>query len=118
MAKAVGYEIVEFYQQGWPDKHYVDDCDLDVTEDGKIVPSFDSPLYRERDNPEQPLDEKYELNRFGVIIHEDSGEHQDFAYFFNKWKKAKETATIVVTVPKSRFDEIVERMKAEGYKIA
>lgn len=97
MAKALGAEIVEFYLNGWPEGHYVDDSELTITDDRRIMPIDSS----EKDKSSGfPLSDRFELSKFGVIISEaDSSKIYDFAYFFNRWKKNRNVVTLVVEIP-------------------
>jgi hypothetical protein len=99
MAKALGSEIVEFYLNGWPKGYFVDDSELTVTDDRRIMPGDCS----EKDRSAGfPLSDRFELSKFGVIIsEEDSSQIYDFAYFFNRWRKDRDIVTLVAEMPKA-----------------
>ena len=99
MAKALGSEIVEFYLNGWPKGHYVDDGNLTVTDDRRIMPHDCSEKDR---SAGAPLSDRFELSDFGIIIsEEDSSRIYDFAYFFNRWRKDRNVVTLVVEMPRT-----------------
>ena len=112
MAKATGYEIVDFYSNGWPEGYYSDESELSVTDSGEIVveggPENQTGL---------PLAEKYDLSRFGCIISEKGDVATDFSYFFNRWKRHQTTTTIVVQVAKSDEAGFRDLMKINAIKI-
>lgn len=112
MAKALGLgsEIVDFYDNGWPDNYHNDDSELTIV-DGKIIMEDGPP-------GDFPLNEKYELYRFGVIIADDYGVTRDFSYFFNKWKKAKTTITMVIEIPRVQEANIRLLLEGAGIKIS
>jgi hypothetical protein len=114
MAKAYGYEIVDFFRNAWPEKHFVDDTSLTIAgETGSQI--FDGE--DEHCTRPLPLDEKYDLDRFGVILHEDTGEGESLERFFLRWKRRKSVATLQVDVPREQLAEATEKIKALGYKI-
>ena len=99
MAKALGAEIVEFYLNGWPKGHYVDDGNLTVTDDRRIMPHDCGEKDR---SAGASLSDRFELSDFGVIIsEEDSSRIYDFAYFFNRWRKDRDVVTLVVEMPRT-----------------
>jgi hypothetical protein len=115
MAKALGSDIVDFYRNGWPKGFYCDESNLVVTDEGQIVPES-APVATDGDYS-VPLEDKYELDDFGVIINEKTGAHFDFSHFFNKWKKARSVVSLIVEVPISKEDEITGLLKTAGCKI-
>ena len=40
-----------------------------------------------------------------------------FSTMFNKWNKARTTATLIVDVPKDRLDEAKQAIAALGFKV-
>jgi hypothetical protein len=110
MVSALGSEIVDFYENGWPEGNHNDDSELTIV-DGKIIMEDGPP-------GDFPLTEKYELYRFGVIIADDYGVTRDFSYFFNRWKKAKTTVSILIEVPRAQEEEVRKILKGRGIKVA
>ena len=108
MAKATGAEITEFWQHGFPDGYYSDDCETEVMDDkGECVlePS-----------------EKYDLGSFGNLYPDNwaGGDHDaiiSFSSAFARWKKAKTTETLIVEVPKSEVESFKQLAALHKYKI-
>lgn len=112
MAKAVGYEIVEFCQKGWPEGYFSDESILTATDDGKIVRSNGND-----NDPSLPLTDLFDLSDFGAIISETTDDSHGFAYFFNKWKKAKTTITLVIQYDKERDSLIRAALEMNKVKV-
>lgn len=112
MTKAIGSEIVDFYNNGWPDGYYSDDSELSVTDDGQIVREDG-----DSNSGSLPLTDKYDLVRFGWIFSEKGLEARNFSYFFNKWKKAKTTMTLVIEISKDKEQAVRDLLAAADIKV-
>lgn len=107
---ALGRDIKEFWDNGFPEGYYSDDAEIQVEDDAGHCPL--------------DLDVKYDLNRFGVLIPEgnamagEQGDPISFASAFKRWFKEQTTVTLLVTVPKEKADEARAKLKELGYIIA
>jgi len=106
--KILGADIVEFFEEPWPDGYYVDDSNKTVI-DGNIFADDDGLLK----NP-LPLDQKYELSDFGEQQNEDG---PSLTTMFSKWKKSRTTVTLVVEVPKELEQEVRDKLTVKGVKV-
>lgn len=99
MPKALGSELTDFYENGFPEGYFHEDYDESIDPDN-FVPT-----------------QKYELNDLGWIIKDDGTEEVSFASAFRKWKKQQTTTVILVEVPKE--DELTAKVKIKqlGYKV-
>ena len=106
MAKATGAEIWDFWQHGWPEKYYTDESEIEVENDDNVC-LLD-------------LNKLYDLNLFGVVVPDRGiGGARSFAYHFNKWKKNKDTVTIVLTVDKAEVEFVTHTLSLlKGVKIS
>lgn len=103
--KALGSDIVAFFNSEWPEDDYVDECSLSV--DGeKIV--------KEDGTGDFPLSEKYELQSFGEIYRENSDHVRSLDSAFRKWAKARTTVTMIVEVPKDKEEDIRAILRNAG----
>lgn len=103
MAKALGVDIVDFYQNGWPVGYYNDDHEL---------AEIEGALYTE-DGEKLDLHAEYDLRKFGMIIDDkDHAISKPFAHFFQKWLAAKSTRRITIEVPVERVDEVLAQLKS------
>lgn len=115
MPKALGAEIVEFYLNGWPEKHFVDDSILSVTDDRRII---HSDADNERTATGLPLTDRFDLSDFGVIIsEEDTSKIYDFSYFFNRWRKQRDTVMLLVEVTIALEDKVRKAIERAGAKV-
>lgn len=110
--KALGAEIKQFWDE-WPpgDSWYLDELDMDTpieATDGTCL---------------LMLDEKYDLDGFGVITWQGSGDppkeapvrgdhYVPFGTWFRVWKKSRTSKAFFVTVPNADVEEF-RRLCAE-----
>lgn len=108
MAKALGADIIDFYNNGWPDGWYHDDNSIDVEDNGEGLDIV------------QP-DQQYDLDDLGVLVKDNDpmGATPDmsFSTAFNRWKKDRDVDTIVVLVPKDKAKDFRAEMKTRGLKV-
>lgn len=112
MTKALGKDINEFYNNHFPEGHYIDD----FTEDyGDFLEKY----LDDQGNLCLPLTEKFELNAFGIIIPEGSNSDNgtSFSSCFKRWLKQQKTATILVEVAVGDKEWAVERLKTLGWRV-
>jgi len=110
MAKALGAEIMEFYDHHWPQGYYHDDSQIEFHDQNPPPEATDDIWILE---PET----KYDLEQCGVLISEKDGEAIDFALAFNRWKRTRDVAILAVHVPKAREQEIRDYLKLQGCKV-
>lgn len=105
MAKALGAEILDFYQNGWPDGYYIDDYEIDPDEPDSIEPT-----------------KKYDLDDFGCLYRHDEvyagADAISFASAFQKWKRTRTHLTFMVNIPKEHEDAFKEFIKMIKGKIS
>lgn len=103
--KALGKDIKDFYETGFPEGYYHDDNELETHDD--------------KGGWALALDEKHDLSKLGYIIDEKSiSDVRSFQSVFAKWLKARDTVTLIVTVPRDMEQTAREQLKAEGYTVA
>lgn len=109
--KATGAEITEFWRE-WPpgDDWYIDDG-IEVTD--------------EHDRPLLDPEKKYDVQDLGVLIWQGqepgpkgSEEGVPVERVFAKWRKARTSQTLVVTVPNEAVDEFKALCKQRGWRVA
>lgn len=99
--KAIGAEIIEFYNNHFPDGYYHDDYDESIDMDNL--------------NPNQ----KYELNDLGYIISdEDPSNERTFSSVFRRWQKKQTHVTLLVSVPREQIEAAKKDIKALGYLVS
>jgi len=106
--KALGAEIWDFWQNGWPEGYYIDDTEIEAEDD--------------KGNCLLDLAAKYDLAEFGVLCPDGTQaermrEAERFSYFFSKWKKAQTKETLVIEVDKSKTEQIKAQLKEMGIKV-
>jgi hypothetical protein len=108
MIKTTGAEFWRFYHDDifWPDGSYHDDSLVRVN--GEEVEDYT------RDSI--PDDAKIEIEA-GVVVFED-GDEVSLESHFKKWRKAQNTASIVVECPKDKLDAVKAAIKASGGRVA
>jgi hypothetical protein len=112
MAKVIGADIVAFFDSEWPEEWYVDDGTLTCFE-GKIINDADRNTYEGL-----PLSDKYDLAEFGELMSSSQvTEPPSLATFFNRWKKAQTTVTLLVDVPKEEREQALVVFAARGWKV-
>jgi len=111
--KVLGSEIVEFHTTAWPEGHYCDESVLTVMDDGRILRDEDS----DDSQPGLPLTDKYDLADFGMIINEKTNEYFEFSHFFNAWKKARTTLTLVVSLDREAESSFRSWCATNGVKL-
>lgn len=104
MAKALGSDIVAFFNSDWKEDWYVEDGPLDVVGD-KIIRESDSDSALSL-----PLTEKYDLNDFGALCSFGS-EPPTLSSFFNRWRKEQTTTTLIVEVDKTEEESVRKLFK-------
>jgi len=101
--KALGIEIKEFLEDGFPEGFELDfdgtpdeELDLDNLEDNKL----------------------YELSsdNFGLLVDE-NGDRKTFSQAFSAWKRKRNVSYLLVEVPKNKLDEAKTKIIELGYKI-
>lgn len=102
---ALGREIRDFYDHGFPEEYYHDDSEITLDDEGRWL-----------------LEDyvKYDLRKLGSIFHHsDWRDCKTFESAFKEWtkKKSKITATLLVEVPLGDKDKAIEAIKALGYKV-
>lgn len=98
--KALGSEITEFYQTGWPDGYYHDDGPEIITPDDR--PALDPAT-------------RYDLREFGVLINESNPEDcVSFSSALTRWRRSQTSDLILVRVPKDRVVEFRSILKGLG----
>ena len=106
MPKALGKDINEFYNNHLPENCYIDD-------DAGWIEDF---------NNEDGLclvpTEKYEINDFGWIFDDNTGENiGKFSTVFKKWLQHQTTVTLAIEVPKEKEEEVRQKLKELGIKV-
>jgi hypothetical protein len=109
MAKALGVDIVAFFDSEWPEGWYVDDSVLSCSEGGIFSDDNDSVSL--------PLSDKYNLEEFGYLCSGTGEAGISLTTFFNRWKKEKTTDTMIVEVPKKDRDDAIKLFESNGYKV-
>jgi hypothetical protein len=97
--KALGKDIIEFYDNHFPANHYHDENELEThNDDGtwSLKPEV-----------------KYELKDLGLIICESGWpvESMTFQTAFKKWDNTRSTVTFLLTVPKDKEQEVRDLFK-------
>ena len=110
MAKALGAEIMEFYDHHWPEGYYHDDNQIEF-HDQNPPPGTTDDIWI--------LDSaaKYDLEECGVLVAEEDGEAIAFSAAFNHWKRTRDIAILAVHVPKAQEQEIRDYLKSKGCKV-
>ena len=92
--KASGHDIVAFFTSEWPEHYYVDDSELTACEDGIFAGEDVTNLL--------PLEDKYELDRFGFLCSTEGPDAKvpSLATYFKRWNLARTHITISITLPK------------------
>ncbi len=106
ITKALGRDIKDFFDNGWPKGFYVDDYTLSVYEEDGITCALD-------------LNEKYAVNQFGYLFPDggDTGKEISFQTAFNKWLASRDFDTITIRVAKADKETITANLKTLGYQI-
>lgn len=102
--KALGADIVRFFNSEWPEDWYVDDSTMSV--DGERIVT-------DENSKEMPITEMYELSDFGFLC----GAKVSLETFYSRWEKAQKTVMLLVKVPKEKEKDFRDILKLGGYKI-
>lgn len=85
MARVLGKDILDFFDNHWPEGYYYDDYTVDI----------------ENVN----VSEKYNLADFGILVNEiNVGDTITFTKAFNNWFKKKDITTLIFIVPNGKVD--------------
>ena len=109
MAKALGADIIDFYDNHWPEGYYHEDNEIEF-HDQKASPVKDPIWVLEPDV-------KYDLDKCGVLVDEKTNDAVEFSYFFNKYLRNKDGKTLVVYVPNANATEVKAMLKKYGCKL-
>ena len=117
MAKLTGHEILAFFSADWPSNYYVDDCELSAITgptmdvgNGVNTPG----IYDEEKDPNLqsplPLDDKYDLSRFGVLCDANNGglklARKTLQGFYLQWNQEQSTVAITLRVDKDQEADV------------
>lgn len=106
MAKALGREIKNFWENAWPEDYFHDDSVINITNDnGDVI---------------LDLTKEYDLADCGWLIHNSIGKGMSpisFEEAFLTWKNEQTVAYIQVEVQKDNLQEAKEKIEMLGYKV-
>lgn len=100
--KALGADIVRFFNSVWPEDYYVDESVMSVV---------DEEILTDEGNRSLPVTEMYDLNDFGYLC---GAGDLPLTTFYSRWKKSQSTVMLLVQVPKEKEQEIREMLKTAG----
>lgn len=104
--KALGAEIYDFVENGWPDG-YVWDTDGET-----------DPYYGEDGKCRLGMAQRYDLAEFGWIYKETKPEDMvEFAKAFAAWRKQQTTACLAVECPKEKEQAVRDAIRKAGGKV-
>ena len=103
MAKALGSDINDFYNNHFPEDCYCDEMYDTIL---SLFKEDDSGVYKLSLDPTT----KYDLDCFGVIIKHDDSECWDFEVLYKKWKKSCEYKSFFFKV-KYSDKELLEKIE-------
>lgn len=95
------------YLASWPEGQWYDDSDETIN--GVSGDDYDAPTI--------PADAVVEFTSGVVYATRDDHEGTALPTHFRRWEKAQTHATIMVTVPKDKQDELKTMLKAIGGKV-
>ena len=101
--KALGADIKDFYERGFPDGYYHDDNIIDFHDDAGNWVLED--------------DKRYDLTLCGVLVKEAGNDVVSFGYALRNYLKSRKSKTFSVSVPTVRIEEFKLAARDMGCKI-
>lgn len=103
MTKALGSEINDFYNTGFPKDAYTEE-----------MPEWIESFFDENDELALVPIEEYDLSEFGYILDSSDSVHT-FSSVFSKWQKQKGSISFVVSIPKDRADDFKKLLEHHAW---
>lgn len=110
MSKALGKDINEFYNQHWPEGAYLENYTENYDDWSEQYDDGEGNLCL-------PENKKFELAEFGDVFDYKDECIGTFQSLFKRWQKQQSYASIVLEVPRERYDEVVAQLKELGLKV-
>lgn len=105
MAKALGIEIKNFLEDGFP-KGFVHEFDESGDSDLELEDLVDDKLYGLSDN------------MFGyLVLEDDDSVRKTFSQAFSAWKRKRNVSFLLVEIPKDKLDEVKAKIIELGCKV-
>lgn len=103
MVEALGQEINEFYNTGFPDDAHTEE-----------TPEWVEAFFDEDEHLALTPIKKYDLSEFGYVI--DSADTvRTFSAVFSEWQVQKDSVSLVVSVPKDKIDDFKKLIEAHPW---
>lgn len=105
--KFLGKDIIDFYENGFPENHYMEDCYYDDLglKDGQDISDLDPT-------------KKYDGDSLGYIFdNDDNSDGVEYQSLLRKWLKSKTTETWVIEFDKNLKTQLLTYLKDLNVKV-